>query len=449
VRALHSPIDDVQVQGGRVFCEFHQVEHPLVAPGAEQHVDDGDTGHHAARARGTRRHCCRVESTEVTLERDDGAIGEIDGDAFVVDERQPGRAGGHHADDSGLGAHRVGSDRRQPTITPVVRSIAVRAVTILPDGRLEIDERPDPTPGPGEALVRVHGAGLNRADLLQRAGHYPPPPGFPPDIPGLEFAGEVAAVGTDVDALVPGDRVFGIAAAAAQAEYVVVPARQCARVPLELDLVHAGGIPEAFITAFDALTTANFIAGEHVLVHAVGSGVGTAAVQLVHAFGGVVTGTARTATKLTEARALGLDHGVLVPTVFDPRELAQEIVEQGGPVDVVLDLVGGPYVSTDLAAVATKGRIVVVGLMAGAKLELPLRTLMDRRASLIGTVLRARSPEEKEAITREFARRVVPLFAELRLRPIVDRVFPLTEVEDAYALLASDAVFGKVILDLR
>lgn len=325
----------------------------------------------------------------------------------------------------------------------------MRAVTIRPDGQLAIEDRPQPTPGRGEALVRVHGAGLNRADLLQRAGRYPAPPGVPNDIPGLEFSGEVERVGAHVDALVPGDRVFGIVAGGAQADYVVVPARQCARVPMELDLVNAGGVPEAFITAFDALTAANFTAGEHVLVHAVGSGVGTAAVQLAHALDGVVTGTARTATKLIEARALGLDHGVLVPTPFDARELAHEVVEQGGRADVVLDLVGGPYIGADLAAIAPKGRIVVIGTLAGSKVEVPLLGLMANRASLIGTVLRSRSPEEKEAVTREFARRVVPLFAELRIRPVIERVFPVDAVDAAYALLASDSVFGKLILDLR
>lgn len=323
----------------------------------------------------------------------------------------------------------------------------MRAVTITPKGKISVARRPDPDVGPGEAIVAVAGAGLNRADLLQKAGLYPPPEGVPADIPGLEFAGEVVATGPGVDRLALGDRVFGLTPGAAQAEYVAIPERQCARVPLEVDLTLAGAIPEAFITAYDALVTnAGFTSGEHVLVHAVGSGVGTAVVQLVKALGGTVTGTARTAAKLARATQMGMDHAVLVDPSFDPESIAREIVSVGGAVDVAIDLTGGPYVLADLRALAPMGRIVVVGTIAGSRIELPLLELMAKRAHLSGTVLRNRSAEDKEAAVREFARHVVPLFAELKLRPVIEAVMPLDKAAKAYDLLESNTTFGKVVL---
>ncbi|MFZ4585267.1 MAG: NAD(P)H-quinone oxidoreductase [Acidimicrobiia bacterium] len=323
----------------------------------------------------------------------------------------------------------------------------MRAVTISSNGRISVEKRPDPEPDAGEALVRVHGAGLNRADLLQRAGLYPPPPGVPADIPGLEFAGEVVGLGAGVTRLALGDRVCGITPGAAQAELVVIPERQCARVPTDLDLTHAGGVPEAFITAYDALVTnAGFSSGEHVLVHAVGSGVGTAVVQLVKALGGTVTGTARTASKLQRAAAMGMDHGLLVDNDMDPQAVAQEIVNTGGFVDVVIDLVGGDYVLADIAALAPQGRIVVVGTLAGGRIDLPLLALMAKRGRISGTVLRNRNAEDKELVIREFARHVVPLFDELKLRPVIEAVLPMSKAAKAYDLLASDTTFGKVIL---
>jgi NADPH:quinone reductase-like Zn-dependent oxidoreductase len=191
----------------------------------------------------------------------------------------------------------------------------MREVTIA-DGALVVATRPDPEPGPGEVIVRVHGAGLNRADLMQRAGGYPAPPGAPPDIPGLEFAGVVDAAGSDAAGLEVGDRVFGIVGGGAQAELVRVPAVHCARVPDGLDLVEMGGVPEAFVTAHDALVTrAQHVRGESVLIHAVGSGVGTAGLQLAKALGAQVIGTARTAEKLERGRVLGLDAGIVPPVV--------------------------------------------------------------------------------------------------------------------------------------
>ncbi len=332
------------------------------------------------------------------------------------------------------------------TATTTVRRM--RALISPGDGSLTIEDRPTPEPAPGEVRVRVHGAGLNRADLLQRAGFYPAPPGIAADIPGLEFAGTVDAHGEGVSIPEIGAKVFGVTGGGAQAEYVVVPAVHCAPVPDSLDLVTAGGVPEVFVTAHDAMRTRGRLQpGEHVLVHAVGSGVGTAVVQLAKAFGCTVTGTARTDSKLVDARALGLDHGILVPRELDPLGLAREIIERGGPPDVVIDLVGGDYVAADVSALAPGGRIIIVGTLAGGNPAVPLLGLMQKRGEIHGTVLRPRSITDKAAATDAFVAEVVPLLADARVAPIVDQVIALADASDAYAVLDADTNFGKVILD--
>ena len=330
----------------------------------------------------------------------------------------------------------------------------MRAVTITDDHRLSVEERPDPEPGPGEVVVRVHGAGLNRADLVQVQGGYPAPAGSPPDIPGLEFSGEVAALGDGVTEWSVGDRVFGIAGGGGQAELIAVPAAHCVVVPERLDLVAAGGVPEVFVTAHDALVTqAGAAAGEVVLVHAVGSGVGTAGLQLAKALGATVVGTARTADKVERCRALGLDHAVLAPRPsgggdLDPFAFAEQITAASGPVDVVLELVGGTYVAADVRAAALRGRIVVIGAMGGPRCELEVALLMVKRLRMMGTVLRSRSLEEKTAATIAFAGDVVPLLEAGTVDPVVAATFPLDAAADAYELLASDTTFGKVVIDL-
>jgi len=330
----------------------------------------------------------------------------------------------------------------------------VRAITIV-DGRLEVADRPRPEPAPDGVLIRVHGAGLNRADLLQRAGRYPPPPGFPLDIPGMEFAGIVEAIGADVTTRAVGDRVFGITGGGAQAEYVTAPAAHCAIVPDHLDLVAMGGVPEVFVTVHDAMVTqAQVAAGEWVLVHAIGSGVGTAALQLAHAFGAKVVGTARTAAKLERCKDLGLEVGIVPAQTtdggLDVDALAWSIVEAtGGGANVTLDLVGGDYVIADVNAAAVKGRIVCIGTIAGGRATLPIMGILGKRLTLIGTVLRGRDVAEKTAATDAFVRDVVPLLADGRIEPIVEATFPLDRADDAYALLESDTTFGKVILDCR
>ncbi len=336
----------------------------------------------------------------------------------------------------------------------------MRALTISPaagspaaGGTLAVSERPRPDPGPDDVLVRVHGAGVNRADLLQLAGRYPAPPGVPADIPGLEFAGIVESVGSAVATPVPGDRVFGIVGGGAQAEYITVRADQCATAPAGIDLVEAGGIPEAFITAHDALRTcAGLERGERVLVHAAGSGVGTAIVQLARAYDCEIAGTARTASKLEQARRLGLDHAIVVPSgdePLDPKALVAMISDVAGPVDVVVDLVGGEYLSVDVGAAAPRARIVLVGTLAGATATLPIHAVMAKRLSIFGTVLRSRSLAEKAAATEAFATETARWWDDGTLAPAVDRVIPLADAPSAYDLVASDTTFGRVIIDTR
>lgn len=326
----------------------------------------------------------------------------------------------------------------------------MRCVLAPGDGTITVRDRPIPEPGPNEVRVRVHGAGLNRADLMQRLGFYPAPPGVPPDIPGLEFAGVIDACGPGVSAPPVGARVFGVTGGGAQAEYVIVPAVHAAAVPECLELVDAGGVPEVFVTAHDAMRTRGRLQpGEHVLVHAVGSGVGTAVVQLAKAFGCTVTGTARTQSKLDAACALGMDHGILAPRELEPLAFSQMITEHGGAPDVVVDLVGGAYVTAEVAAIAPGGRIVIVGTLAGGMPAVPLLGLMQKRAEIHGTVLRPRSVAEKAAATAAFVAEVVPMLADGRVRPIVDSVFSIDDAAAAYALLEADTTFGKVILDAR
>jgi putative PIG3 family NAD(P)H quinone oxidoreductase len=330
----------------------------------------------------------------------------------------------------------------------------VRAITIV-DGRLEVAERPRPDPVPDGVVVRVHGAGLNRADLLQRAGRYPAPPGVPADIPGMEFAGVISAIGGNVADRAVGDRVFGITGGGAQAEYVAIPASHCAVVPEHLDLVAMGGVPEVFVTAHDAMVTQAHVApDEWVLVHAIGSGVGTAALQLAHELGAHVVGTARTADKLERCRALGLDAGIepaLTPEgTLDVDALAWAVVEAtGGGAHVILDLVGGDYVVADVNAATTKGRIVLIGTIAGGRATVPIMGILGKRLTVMGTVLRGRDIAEKAAAMDAFVRDVVPMLADGRVAPIVEQTFPLERATDAYALLESDSTFGKVILDCR
>lgn len=304
---------------------------------------------------------------------------------------------------------------------------------------LELHDVPSPLPARGEVRVRVRATAVNRADLLQRMGAYPAPPDAPQDIPGLEYAGEIDGLGEGVTGWRIGDRVFGLCGGGSYAEQLVAHARAVVRVPEGLSFTDAAAVPEAFITAWDAMVTqAHLGAGETVLISAVGSGVGCAAVQLARAIGARTVGTARTATKLERARAFGLDLGV----VPEDGRFAKEV---GSP-DVILELVGGAYLAEDLACIAPRGRIVLVGLMAGARAEVDLGLVLRKRVSLTGTVLRSRPLEEKIAAMQAFARHVVPLLVRGAIAPVVDRVMPLEEAAAAHAYVASNESFGKVVL---
>jgi NADPH2:quinone reductase len=298
-----------------------------------------------------------------------------------------------------------------------------------------------------QVLVRVRASSLNRADLLQRQGKYPPPPGCPAEIPGMEFAGEIAEVGSSVRLWKPGQRVFGLIGGGAQAEYLVTHEHLLAEIPANLDWTQAAAIPEVFITAHDALwTQADLRPGETVLIHAVGSGVGLAAVQLARAIQAVPYGTSRTAGKIEQAKAVGLEAGLAVHDNFDDLQSAAEKWTAGKGINVLLDLVGGPYVKASQKLMASKGRMVLVGTVAGGGYELDSRFVMGKRLQIRGTLLRARTLEEKIAVTRAFAAEVVPLLARGVLRANVDSVFPMSEIVQAHQRLESNETFGKVVV---
>jgi putative PIG3 family NAD(P)H quinone oxidoreductase len=324
----------------------------------------------------------------------------------------------------------------------------MRAIVIEAPGGPEVlqwREVPTPEPGRGEVRVRVRATAVNRADLLQRMGLYPAPPDAPQQIPGLEFAGEIDAVGAGVSAWKPGDRVFGLVGGGAYAEQLVTHADCVARMPDALSFTDAAAIPEAFITAWDAMVSqAGLGAGESVLIHAVGSGVGTAAVQIARALSARPLGTARTAAKLSRAGKLGMDRGFAVENA----KFADDVLRATGGrgVDVVLELVGGGYVGEDLSCCAPQGRIVLVGLMAGVRGELDLGLILRKRLVIMGTQLRARPLGEKIEVTRTFERHVVPLVESGALQPIVERVMPVAEAAAAHQAMAGNEGFGKIVL---
>lgn len=324
----------------------------------------------------------------------------------------------------------------------------MRAIVIEKAGGpevLQLREVPTPEPARGEVRVRVRATAVNRADLLQRMGHYPAPADAPADIPGLEYAGEIDAVGDGVTELRVGDRVYGLAGGGTYAEQLVVHAGTVAKIPGELSFTDAAAIPEAFLTAYDAMVTqGGLCAGETVLVSAVGSGVGTAAVQIARAIGARSIGTARTATKLARAHALGLDDGIDAHSgKFADAVLA---ATNGRGANVILELVGGAYMAENLACVAPLGRIVLVGLLGGRSAELDLGAVLRKRVRIFGTVLRSRPLEEKILVGQVLSRHISPLVARGALKPVVDRVMPLARAGEAHAWMASNEGFGKLVL---
>jgi NADPH2:quinone reductase len=311
----------------------------------------------------------------------------------------------------------------------------VHAVVIR-DGRLHWEERDDPVPGDTELLVSVEAAGLNSADLVQRAGFYPAPPGWPADIPGMELAGEVVSVGRSVTLFSPGDRVMAVVGGGAQATLAFVDEIHALAVPDSLPWPEAGGFPEAFSTAYDALfTQAGLQMGERVLVSGAAGGVGTAAVQLAAEAGAIVTATVRNPDHRATVAAFGA-HAVIAPG--DEGD--------GGPYDVVLELVGQASLTNVLAHLATWSRVVVIGVGSGGRMEIDLMQLMTKRARIGGSTLRARSRREKADVTAAMAAHVLPALAAGRLTIPIFETFPLAEAEAAYDRFAAGGKLGKVVL---
>jgi putative PIG3 family NAD(P)H quinone oxidoreductase len=310
----------------------------------------------------------------------------------------------------------------------------MRAVTIR-DKEIHVEDLPDPVAGTGEVLVRIHAAGLNGADMMQRRGLYPAPPGCPPDIPGIELAGEVLGLGEGAERFRTGDRVMGIVGGGAQAELLNVHERVLMPIPGPLEWVAAGGLPEVFTTAHDALfTQAELRPGERLLVHGAAGGVGTSAIQLGRAAGATVTGTVHR----PELRDAVADFGVSA--------IASEGFAEHGPFDVILELVGAPNLRENLEALASGGRIAVIGVAAGASAEINLLALMGKRARIHGSTLRARPLEEKAIAARLVEHEVLPLFEAGALRVAIADTFPLERAAEAYERFAAGGKLGKVVL---
>jgi len=312
---------------------------------------------------------------------------------------------------------------------------------------LSLEERPELTPGPSELLVGVRATALNRADLLQVRGHYAAPADVPPDIPGLEYAGEVLAVGPRVRRFRPGDRVMGLVGGGAWAEQLTVHEREALPMPEGMDFTDAAALPEVYLTAFDALVLQGGMrTGETALVHAVASGVGSAAALLCRAMGVRVVGTGRNAAKLERAKEWGVERTVLVDGTSPRFAEAVREATGGRGADVALDLVGGDYVPETLEALAPQGRAMLVGLVAGNKAQVNLGLILMKRLRITGTVLRSRPLEEKIALAQAAERHLLPLFRSGALKPVIDAVVPMKDLRDALTRMASNETVGKLIL---
>ncbi len=324
----------------------------------------------------------------------------------------------------------------------------MKAIVITKSGDpdvLQLRDVEEPKPSQDEILVKVQATALNRADLLQRRGHYPPPPGTREDIPGLEFAGTIAGVGEKVTSFNPGNRVMGLLPGEGYAEKIVTHERMAIPIPANLNFDQAAAIPEAFLTAYDALfSQLELKSDERLLVHAVGSGVGIAALQLAKNAGAIVFGTAGSEDKLAKARDLGLNFGIN----YKRQDFREKVLAKtsGLGVNTILDTVGSPYWEKNLACLATNGRMIIIGLMGGAKVEANLGILLKKRLRIMGSVLRARLLEEKIALTKTFVETTLPLFESGKLQPIIDRTFLLEEAAEAHAYMEKNKNFGKIVL---
>lgn len=313
---------------------------------------------------------------------------------------------------------------------------------------LSLVDIPDLQAGRGEVLVKVKAAGVNRADLLQRAGHYPPPAEVNPKIPGLEYAGEVIAVGEGITAVSVGDRVCGLAGGATYAEQIVVPVGMLCPIPDNMSWIEAAAVPEAYITAYDAMVSQmRLSAGETVMIHAAGSGVGVAGIQIATAIGARAIATSRSANKIDAAMAAGADAGIVIKDdVFAAQAKA---LTAGRGVDLVMELVGASYFAEDLRSLSLRGRIIVVGLVSGTKAQIDLGLLLRNRLTVSGTTLRMRPPEEKILATRLLSEHMMPLFKNGKLKVVIDRVFPLPDAAVAHEYMERNANFGKVVLNME
>jgi NADPH2:quinone reductase len=330
------------------------------------------------------------------------------------------------------------------------KEVLMKAMVITKPGGpevLQLKEVPDIEPQRGEAKVKVHALALNQADVLQRMGRYPAPPDCPSDIPGLEFAGTIAKLGDGTSGFKVGDKVFGLIGGGSYAEYVVVHHRTLVHIPEGMSFTDAAAIPEAFITAYDAMVfQANLSAGEYVLINAFASGVGTAAVQIANAIGAIPIGTTRTSSKADRSEEFGLCHAIVAKDGKFAEEVLRLTNRRG--VDVVLELAGGIYFKEDLICTAPLGRIMVVGLLGGATTEIDFREVLMKRLQLRGTQMRMRPLEEKISGARAFERHVIPLFNSGVLRPVVDSIMPFSKAGEAHAYLQEHVSFGKVVLTM-
>lgn len=326
----------------------------------------------------------------------------------------------------------------------------MKAVVITKFGEpdvLKLEEIDEPKPSPADVLVKVHATALNRADLLQRRGQYPPPPGTREDIPGLEFAGEVEVVADRVTKFKAGDRVMGLLSGEGYAEKIVTPEQLAFPIPANLNFEEAACIPEVFLTAYDALfSQLELKAGERLLIHAVGSGVGIAALQLAKNSGAIVFGTAGSEKKLKKAHNLGLDSGINYK-----RQDFREVVlaeTDGEGVHAIVDMIGAAYWHKNMACLSSKGRMMILGLMGGSNVEVNLGTILKKRLRIMGSVLRARPLEEKSALTKAFVKNCLPLFESGELKPIIDCTFPIEEAAQAHAYMEENKNFGKIVLKI-
>ncbi len=329
----------------------------------------------------------------------------------------------------------------------------MRAVVLRVYGKsevLQIEEIPDLTPGPHEVRVQVHASALNRADILQREGNYPPPGPKPAhEIPGLEFSGVVDALGKEVTGTKVGARVCGLLSGGGYAEQVVIHEKMLIPMTDEMSFHVGASIPEVYLTAWDALTTrGGLVEGNDILIHAGGSGIGTAAIQLARLMGaGQVFATTRTAEKLSKIVTVGADRAIDVGKESFPEIILEQTKEKG--VEVILDSIGAPYLEKDLQAIAPWGTIVFLAAQGGSRTELSLGQLLKKRARMVGTTLRNRSPEEKIDLTERFCKEILPHFHSGELHPVIDRSFPWEEVAQAHNYMESNAHFGKIALTIR